>query len=238
MDLNRPEINGLFAELDDLRQRVRRLERGNPLVGNVPAGESVQVVDPNDGSPLVKLGATSQGLGAEFFDSDGDAVLRLGDLAGARKGMEGYNGAGVRILRVDDRGLLEPNIPMVFTAVNGSFKDVAAIGSYEHMWECNPGVIPTQYVRFIVPIAVDAGAVTVTARFQTDAGQISTAKTIPANSVADYTFFWKLDDVLGVNASRIKLYVQRSAAVGVHVYPVQGHFGDWSATATSAGVWL
>ncbi|MFN0028557.1 MAG: hypothetical protein ACKV2O_15460 [Acidimicrobiales bacterium] len=235
-NLSQPEITNPLAELRDLHRRVSDLERGNPLVGSIPQGESISVLDPNDGSKLADIGATSTGLGAEFRDSDGDIVARMGDLSDARKGIELYNGSGIQVFKADDRGLMAPHIPVPFASYNGFYTFAAPLNAWVKTFEADITFITSKYLMVKVFVGVNAGVTDARIRVTTLSGQIGATKTLTASTSVDYTCYITLNEAVGASAH---IYVEAwsNVASGVNVYPVRASMGDFSAISTSGGVW-
>lgn len=77
-NLSQPEITNLLGEIRDMERRIRDLERGNALTGAIPQGESLVVLDPDDGSKIGIVGRLPSGLDGAQFSSGGVTTLRVG----------------------------------------------------------------------------------------------------------------------------------------------------------------
>lgn len=223
MDLTRPEIGGLLRELADLKERVKRLERGNPLAGQLPAGESIEVVDPADGSALVTLGNLGVvGTGAAFRDTAGTLVAAIGQLAAGPGIMVGNNptptSADTFFLTTNE-GIIYPWLGFPWYQANYSVPITNA--SFENAWQT---IIPlTTGSQMYVEVVVGTGVGT-TGEFRVrhiNSGATTSVVSVGAAATVTQVFRWDLgtDMFAGSGPARFEIQARRTGGAGnVNVY--------------------
>lgn len=108
------DLGGILDELAELKRRISELESGNPLVGAIPRGAKIMVLDPNDGSLLATIGKSDAtgALGAEFRNDAGQVVAIFGTAGngfqGALIGQNPNGGSNNTHLMVGANGIQQP----------------------------------------------------------------------------------------------------------------------------------
>jgi len=239
-DLARAEVETLLGTIADMQRRLDDLERAQMLLGSIPRGYSISVVDPVDGSPIAIIGTLVDGVsvGAEFYDASGDIVARFGNLdSGTRNGAEVYNAAGIRILRADERGALEPNVYVPFATIQDTS---VTSGTFTSIYRGRIPKMKCPYLHLEFDADCDGGT-TAEARltiFRTPGGtQTSAVKSIPSGALATYHLYIQVDMVLDGRASMVFETRRVSGAGAIRASTPFVDLGDYSATATTGGVW-
>lgn len=217
-DLNKPTIDSLMATIDDLVRRVRRLEGSNSLVGVVPAGQSIKVIDPADGSNLVTLGELSGGsLGAEFRDAAGVLVAQIGQLpagTGIMVGNAPTSASGDTWLLTRADGMVFPWIAHAWCKANDNV--IVTSGTFVTTWQLLTELAVGDQIKTRVTVSCPVGT---TAEFKLEhAGSGATTSTISVASGASVQQEFKWD--LGSNAPAgtgphtFNLLVRRTGGAG------------------------
>ena len=160
-NLSRPEVTNLLGTIRDLERRVMDLERANTLVGSVPKGQSIKVLDPNDGSVVAVIGQHSGAtwtdkVGSIFYDAAGEPVAIFGQLPAGDDGAE-LNTNGFATLRVGSNGVDKPYEHIPFLVVPETRVNITS-GTFTTTFRAY--CINTQHKHFKVRVDVGADAST------------------------------------------------------------------------------
>lgn len=208
----------LFGKLGELERRIRELETANRLVGAIPKGQSIVVLDPADGSTMLRAGVTT----------------------GGRNGIEMYTPSGVSIMRVDDRGALEPNVHLPFHPIA---EQVVTSSTFTSIFEGRVSKLNNPYLHLEVDVSTFSTATGEIRlgiwRLGTPSGTIySAVKSVPALASTIYNLYIQIDMNLG---GPCQLWLESRVASGAGPIACRNpflDFGDYSSTATIAGVWV
>ena len=236
MDQSRPPVDSLLETIRSLERRVSRIEQGSPLVGNLPAGESISVVDPNDGSPLVTLGEASNGrLGAEFRNAAGDRLVHIGELPGGATGLEAGSplDAGASFLLVSEEGIRLPYLSHGWT-IRDDYRVITS-GSYVTTHEAVVGIVThgTVGADYLV-VSCDSGTVG-KARVRCSVGGTTSEVTCPSGVSSNLRLRWDNSANLVLQSGPVSFFyevLRVSGAGNVNVYnPGNLYMGDVTTVA-------
>lgn len=218
MDLTRPEIGGLLRKITDLEERLQRLERGNPLAGSLPPGESIEVLDPADGSSLVKLGdLDTLGVGASFRDAAGTLVTAIGQLttgSGAMVGSEPDGNATNTFFLATSAGLVYPWITHSWYKANDAVNITA--GAFTTAFHCRVELVQGSQAMVNVIVNSDVGTTGEFRLRHTVSGTTTSTVTIPSGTQVDQAFRWELGSnmVVGTGPHVFQIEARRTGGAG------------------------
>lgn len=218
-DLSKARITTLLDRLDEMERKITDLERSNALVGAIPQGYSIQVLDPADGSIVAVIGATDSGAGAEFRDSSGVIVARLGDISGGARGVEiGNNPTGLTtntFFSATPAGVEYPyQVHPWYNFQSGSVPTTS--GTFFGAHRCRIELATATKVKVRTTCSADAATTGEFRLYEQATGRATTAIAIPANSFVDYVFGWDLspDVIIGTGPIQLELQVRRTSGAG------------------------
>lgn len=252
---------GFTDRMDDIERRLRDAERSPKLPYSSIRGGTLRVFKAG-GEEVVSIGQNGSLTCAEFYDDTGLLVTRIGELpsgasgleaydgngdlvarfgqvdSGARNGFEVYNGAGIRILRADERGALEPNIYVPFSTL----QDISVTsGTFTTVYHGRIPVMKNPYLHLEVDVDCDGGttaSLRLTISRSPGGTQTSTIKSVPSGALATYHLYIEVNMVLDGRALFLLEARRDSGGGAIRVTEPFADLGDYSATATTSGVWV
>lgn len=219
MELSKAKIESFLGKIEELEVRVRELERANPLVGSLPRGTAIVVVD-SDGELIAEIGRV---------DNDTATGVAL------------YDGNGTTLLKgTTDEGMLAPNLAVPMRA-SGSAGQIAVPNNgaaFSLVYDGLLDEVQHRYLRMQITVNCDAGTTGIV-RLRTSAGQTSATTTINPSSGATRTLFMELTSNLGTPSLALWCEVNNNGGAGsVRINAPILAVGDYANLATTGGFWL
>jgi hypothetical protein len=243
-DINRAEVDTLLKDIAKMQKEIAELQRANRLVGNIPQGQSIIVVDPADNSYVARIGLMEDevSVGSEFYDPAGNVIARIGQISGGNNGMEiGDSPSGFSTdtwLYASEAGLALPYITHstykaddFYTVTSGTFT-----AGYRYWME----LLSYQRVKF--PNCVVQTAVGTTAEFRIHClttGNSTSAVAVGSGATVNQTFVWDVSAFLNVGFGPFvfELQARRTGGAGnVFIYAPPACTSGNIPGATGTGV--
>jgi hypothetical protein len=216
MEISKAKIETFMDNIVRLEARIAELERANPLVGALPRGTSIVVLD-TAGNLVAEIGSVNSGTEEGFaLYADSEAVLKA----------------------VDGKGMLKPHLGVPMRETTG-LVSVANFGaSYILTHDGLLDEVQHKYISMQISMNCPAGTTGIV-RLRTSSGQTSATKTCPPSSGVTATLFMELTAALGTPSLALWCEVNNNGGAGsVTISTPHVIVGDYSAFATTGGVWI
>lgn len=235
----------LLDRIDALERTVRALSRAPTLGQTSVQGGRVRIYSSAGVVILVIGDLDAGGIGTEFYDDDGQLVGRFGSLeGGTRDGFELYAN-GVRVMRGDERGVMEPyvSMPMIpegSLSVTGPHIALAQNSSNTDVGVARVNKLVSQYVRVFVSIeaitSTNGGTFRMIVTGSGVSSQTTSSFAVTIGDWRNYRLDLQLTAPLGTTDLKFQLQCNHAAGAGtINVIMPTMVFGDFSATATTSG---
>lgn len=236
VEYGKPTIESLQGQIEELRRAVRDLQRANRVLGAIPQGETIEVLDPADGSTLVRMGDTTYGVGVEFMDDAGIVVARFGTTSGGVPGVEIGDAPGTEqpYMAITQEGQYWPYVAHPFAGFLGALSSPITSATFTTTHRCAVELVTFAQVKVRITASCD-GATTGEVRVHCN-GNTTSAVALPAGVFTDVEYNWDVSSFVDVNTGPWTFDVQarRTGGAGnVNVYPpTELAMGFMDGTAT------